>query len=476
MGLTRERLSLLDQGICWAPQPGPQIEAFLSPADQLLFGGSAGGGKTALAIGLAITRHERTLFVRDEGKQLEGVIEELGTVLRSREGYNGRTNIWRLDGDRQVRFGGLKNVGDEQAYQGNPEDLLVVDEAANVREQQVLFLLTWLRTKNREQRCRLLLCTNPPQTSEGEWVIRWFAPWLDPNFPKPARPGELRWVARIANEDVWVDGPEPVRDGAKFIRPVSRTFIPSRVKDNRYYAGSDYERRLDNLPEPLRSQMRDGDFQAGRADDDWQVIPSAWVAEAMARWRREDEPGTITSLGVDPSLGGEDDCVIARRRGWRYDPLIIVPSLVARKGAGTAKRVLDVAGDSAPIHIDVIGIGSNAAEHLTAYVGRRVRPVNFAAASHEKDLAGNLKFANVRAAAWWRMREILSPERIPRVALPPDERLKADLCAPRYTFGARGIQIEDKEQLKKRLGRSPDRGDAVVLAALRTPPILTAGT
>jgi hypothetical protein len=58
---------------------------------------------------------------------------------------------------------------------------------------------------------------------------------------------------------------------------------------------------------------------------------------------------------------------------------------------------------------------------------------------------------------------------VPRLALPRDQRLAADLCAPRYRLTARGIQIEDKAAIKARLGRSPDRGDAVVLAAIRTP-------
>ncbi len=60
-------------------------------------------------------------------------------------------------------------------------------------------------------------------------------------------------------------------------------------------------------------------------------------------------------------------------------------------------------------------------------------------------------------------------ERAAKAALPPDQRLFADLAAPRYRVTARGIQVEDKDQIKKRLGRSPDRGDAVVLAAKRTP-------
>jgi hypothetical protein len=67
---------------------------------------------------------------------------------------------------------------------------------------------------------------------------------------------------------------------------MSRTFIPSRVSDNPYLMGTGYMTQLQSLPEPLRSQMLYGDFHAGVQDDPWQVIPTAWVEAAMARWKR----------------------------------------------------------------------------------------------------------------------------------------------------------------------------------------------
>jgi len=54
--------------------------------------------------------------------------------------------------------------------------------------------------------------------------------------------------------------------------------------------------------------------------------------------------------------------------------------------------------------------------------------------------------------------------------LPPDKELLADLCAPRYRVTAAGIQIEAKEEIKERIGRSPDVGEAVMLA-LYMPPL-----
>src|ERR1700726_1433546 len=63
------------------------------------------------------------------------------------------------------------------------------------------------------------------------------------------------------------------------------------------------------------------------------------------------------------------------------------------------------------------------------------------------------------------MREALDPgqEFGSAVALPPDASIKADLAAPHWEMTARGIKIEDKDEIRKRLGRSPDDGDAIVM-------------
>ena len=58
------------------------------------------------------------------------------------------------------------------------------------------------------------------------------------------------------------------------IRPVSRTFIRSRLADNPYLTASGYMATLQAMPEPLRSQMLEGDFAAGAADDSYSISTS----------------------------------------------------------------------------------------------------------------------------------------------------------------------------------------------------------
>jgi hypothetical protein len=79
-----------------------------------------------------------------------------------------------------------------------------------------------------------------------------------------------------------------------------------------------------------------------------------------------------------------------------------------------------------------------------------------------------MKFRNNRSFLMWRFREALEPVKGENLALPPDSELKADLCAPRWKLTASGILIESKDEIKKRIGRSPDKGDAVILASIAT--------
>jgi hypothetical protein len=74
--------------------------------------------------------------------------------------------------------------------------------------------------------------------------------------------------------------------------------------------------------------------------------------------------------------------------------------------------------------------------------------------------------SNKRAEAWWKFREELDPDQPDgsAIALPPDPELRADLCALTWSLKARGILLESKDELRKRLGRSPGKGDAVVMA------------
>lgn len=481
---------LIDSAQIWTPLPGPQVIAYTSDADIIGFGGAAGGGKSDLAIGKAITQHERTIIFRREATQLTGIIDRLAEIVGHRVGYNGTEKIWRepVPG-KQIELGSTPNLGDETKYQGRPHDFIVFDEAANFLEYTVRFLLGWLRTTTPGQKCQALLTFNPPTTADGRWVIDFFAPWLDPKFRGDrALPGELRYAASIpqangTSKDVWVDKPDEFvlsagcplyefdRDRYQpqdIIKPMSRTFIPSKVSDNTFLVGTGYMSQLQALPEPLRSQMLNGDFMAGVSDDPWQVIPTAWVDAAMDRWTDRAPKGEMDSVGVDVARGGQDSTVIARRHGNWYDKPLSYPGSQTPDGPSVAGLVISALRDNSPIHIDVIGVGSSPYDFLVQ-AHQQIIGVNVAEKALTMDRSGRLQFFNQRTELWWLMREELDPAYDTGIALPPDPRLKADLCAPRWSLKDNAtIKVESREDIIKRIGKSPDYGSAYVLACIKT--------
>lgn len=474
--LTPEQQTELDAlirqaGVVWAPLPGPQTMAYESRADVIGYGGAAGGGKTDLAIGLALTRHRKSAVFRREATQLTGILDRMSEIMGNRDGYSSRDGIWRIQGNpyRQVEFGSTPHLGDETRFQGRPKDLLVLDETANFLEHQARFLMGWVRTTISNQRCSTLMTFNPPTDADGLWIIKYFAPWIDDTHPKPAQPGELRWFAMVNGKELEVEERKPFTLDGELLIPQSRTFIPSRIADNPFLMGTGYMAQLQALPEPLRSQMLRGDFKAGLGDSPWQVIPTSWIKAAQDRWQPRDRTGAMDSMGVDVARGGRDQLVISRRHGTWFAELSETPGSEVPDGPTGAGKALALRRDACPVHVDVIGWGSSVHDFLTSNGVQSVAVNGSSKSLAITDDASRLRFANLRAEVWWRMREALDPSSDNGIALPPSTELRADLAAPRWKLAAQGIQIEGKEDLIKRLGRSPDRGDAVCMAMIQTP-------
>jgi len=464
----------------WSPLPGPQTSAYESNADIVGYGGAAGGGKSHLLLGTAVTTQARSLIFRREKTQLRDLWEKLLEVI----GPHGRTNetlhvVRDLPDGRSVELGGVKDEGDWKTYQGRAYDFHGFDELTEFTERQFRTLIAWNRTVIPGQRCRVIAAFNPPTTAEGEWVIRFFAAWLDPQHPNPAEPGELRWYAQVGEDEIERPDGEPFEytsettGRTETIIPKSRTFFPAQVTDNPYLLETGYVATLQGLPEPLRSQMLYGDFSIGLEDDEWQVIPTRWVLAAQERGRYGNRPDMpIDQLGLDVARGGRDKSVMAPRRGLWLDSLVRLPKPkppAVEDGQYVSAHALAHLAKTgsmlALIVIDGIGVGTAPYDVLKQIPDVRV----YSAIASEKatalDGSGRQRFLNKRSQWWWHMREILNPEGAVQIALPDDPELRADLCAPRWkALANRVIQVEPREEIVKRLGRSPDAGTACVLA------------
>ena len=294
----------------WAPNPGPQTDAYFCAADELFYGGAAGGGKTDLILGLALNAHRRSLVLRREGTDLRGIEQRAKEIIGSAAGYNAARKEWRLDAGQTLELGSCVHEKNKFSFQGRPHDLKAFDEITQFSKAQYDYIIGWNRTTLPGQRCRVVVAGNPPATPEGQWVKECWAPWLDRTFSDPAAPGELRWFTTLGGETCWVaqDWRGKDEDG-NVIAPKSRSFIPAKLDDNPELS-SGYRAKIQAMPEPLRTQLLLGDFNVGEADQTNQVIPAAGVKAAQARWG-DVAPGPMHAMGADIAQGGNDETVLS---------------------------------------------------------------------------------------------------------------------------------------------------------------------
>ncbi len=230
-----------------------------------------------------------------------------------------------------------------------------------------------------------------------------------------------------------------------------------------------------------------GQFASAELDG---IVPLAWVEDANARWMllfgdrlgasttRDPELGTpaimtldepLHVIGADIARAGGDKSVFALRQGnavleLRRDAFTDNLTVLGDKIAAIQDQHPTPEGREAKIVVDCDGLGVGVHDNLRTD-GRNTVAFHGSGATKRRDATGEIGFKNVRAAAWWNMREMLDPAAELEVALPPDDKLTGDLCSARQRLisGSR-IQVESKEEIVKRLGRSPDDGDAVVMA------------
>jgi hypothetical protein len=326
---------------------------------------------------------------------------------------------------------------------------------------------------------------NPPTRSSERWIIPFFGPWLDRKHPNPAMPGELRWFARVDGADVERPDGRPFEHTTpegkvELIQPLSRTFFPAKLSDNPVLASTNYRATLQALPEPLRSQLLYGDFDAAVQDDPWQLIPTEWVNAAVRRWQAMGgihyHPGFSPDvIGMDVSHGGADKTVMAQKHGKWFASLVKFAGKDIPDGKTAAMECIKLWRAGVRINVDAIGYGASAHERLAdprpEGYGVPAVAVDVGKRSEHYDKSGLYRCTNLRAEMYWRLREALDPDNDPDICLPDDPELIADLCSPTYEIRPSGIVVESKDDIKKRLSRSPDCGDATALCMLPPPSI-----
>jgi len=194
------------------------------------------------------------------------------------------------------------------------------------------------------------------------------------------------------------------------------------------------------------------------AEDD--TLISLHAVEQASKRKVEQPEGTPVVWGLDVARYGDDASVLCIRQGRHLIELHSWKKLSLMELAG---RVLDLlhSSDEPPeeILVDSIGLGAGVLDRLRE-LDISARGVNVSESPAMAD-----RYANLRAELWDLTKQWFAEE----VQIPNDDSLIADLTAPRYSFNSSGKMIvESKAETKKRLGRSTDFADSLVLTFAST--------
>lgn len=207
------------------------------------------------------------------------------------------------------------------------------------------------------------------------------------------------------------------------------------------------------------------------------IIPLSWIRKAIERYIAWKNAGSklpdygIWAIGCDIARGGEDKTVLAVRKASVLQNFYTYSKLSTVTVAGYIEKAAAV--DRKYIHIEIDGIGAGVYDILRADNTPNLRPITVSGGTTWRDRSKELRFANVRAAMWWNMRELLDPGNSnvviekygTEIMLPPDDKMMLDLCTPRWEMKREAtVALESKDSIIARLGRSPDHGTAACLA------------
>jgi hypothetical protein len=224
----------------------------------------------------------------------------------------------------------------------------------------------------------------------------------------------------------------------------------------------------DELQKDVDSYGEDSDFVRVRIKGEFpragsnQFISAEVVDNAIKR-EVEVPVGSPKLLGVDVARFGDDQTVIARRHGRKIEPLVKLRGLDTMQ---VAAKVAEIIKNEHPdaVFVDGVGVGAGVVDRLNQ-LGFNVFDVLAGSTPDEKNKE---TYYNKRAEMWGRMRDWLEGADIP-----DDQDLVSDLIGPEYGYDNKmRIQLEKKEDMKKRGLASPDAGDAIALTfAYPTPPV-----
>lgn len=192
-----------------------------------------------------------------------------------------------------------------------------------------------------------------------------------------------------------------------------------------------------------------------------ELVEAAMMRELLV------EHDAMLDVGADIARFGDDETVIIPRIGGK---VLGVFHYTRQDTMTTVGKIIDITRDImkdhakpfATIRVDDDGVGGGVTDRLREVIGEKRLNIDVMACHNGGSAADKEHYANWATEQWCGLRQRLIDGDI---ELPRDEELAAQLSTRKYLLNSRDqIILEDKKTYKKRIGRSPDRADALVLA------------
>tara|TARA_R110000737_G_scaffold6340_2_gene20126 strand:- start:299 stop:1885 length:1587 start_codon:yes stop_codon:yes gene_type:complete len=283
--------------IVFKPNTGPQTDFLAAGEQDVLYGGSAGGGKSyAMLVDplryMHIKEH-RALLLRKSMPELRELIDksrELYPKAFAGAKFREVEKTWRFPSGASLEFGYLDRDADVYRYQGQSYTWIGIDELTQYpTEFPLQYLQSRLRTTNNQIQC-YIRCTANPGGVGGHWVKKRY---LDPSPPNESFVGQDK---------------------------ITRRFIPARLEDNPFLASDGkYEQMLMSLPAVQRKQLLEGNWDVAEGaafvefDYDNHVIEPFTLPKHWERVKGIDYGYAAESACVWAALDPSDETLIIYR-------------------------------------------------------------------------------------------------------------------------------------------------------------------
>lgn len=227
-------------------------------------------------------------------------------------------------------------------------------------------------------------------------------------------------------------------------------FIPALPSENPHLNPGYIKNLLKDLPPELVKKYIRGDWDV--MTEGLYIFPYQWIKAAVERTLEETEP---CELGIDIARFGGDENIVASRKGSVARIIYESKLQDTMKTTGEIGITLKEVKPNAA-KVDSIGVGAGVFDRLKE-LKFPVHEFISGARAGDKE-----KFINLRAESAWGFRKRLEDG---LVDLPEDSDLIAQLCGIRYKIRSDSrIQVESKEEMRKRGLKSPSKADAVIMA------------